>query len=129
MYLKLFFEPTKLKLIYLLIVGAIILVSGIMSENVIYCFTTPCDQPPSTLASQQIYSVASFNFQYINPGISYLNNQIAVGIKNFLQPLPAGTTYLIISLVTGLIIHYIIICVIAEFLHRYKPGIVSKRKK
>ena len=123
----------RIKLAYLLAMFVIILITGMLAQNVIYCIVPPCDQPASTLISQQIYSIASFNLEYINPDLSYVDTPVAVGIKNFVTDLStasAGTVYLIISLIVGMIVHYLIITVIYYFyLNLRKPKGSQGKKK
>jgi len=119
--LKEFFKPTKIILVYLIVIGIAILVSGILADDVIYCDQAPCNEKPTTIIGQQIYSIISFNFEYINPDFSYTNTQFALGIKNLLIPLiPAGEAYLLLSLIIGLIVHYLIICLVVHVYNIYR---------
>jgi len=117
--MKEFFKLTKTKTIYLVAIGLVIIVSGILAQRVIYCIRTPCPQFTSTIIGQVIYSVLTFNRLFVNTGF-------AVKFKNLLEPVfSASVSYLIFSFVISLILHYILISLIIIVYYYFK----RKRRK
>jgi len=117
--MKRFFKLTKVKIIYLIAVGLMIIISGILAQRVIYCIRAPCPQSASTMIGQVIYSVLTFNRLFVNTGF-------AVKFKNLLEPVfSAGVSYLIFSFVISIILHYVLISLIIAIYRYFK----RKRKK
>lgn len=118
-----FFKFTKVKIIYLIIIALIILISGLLEDQIMYCNVAPCPQKESTLVAQKINSIVTLDLEYINSDLSYTNTHWALGIKNFMQDLfgfSAGTVYRSISFVIGMIIHYLLISVIMYIYELFK---------
>jgi|SRR3989344_6391973 len=107
-----FLRITKIKAVLLVLIGIVILVSGFFAGNVIYCFAAPCPQATSTVVGQFVYSIFTFNEFFIN-------TQLALGIKNFLQPLlSADTAYLIMSFGVSMVIWYALISLVMSVYSR-----------
>jgi hypothetical protein len=121
--MKEFFKLTKIKIIYLIIIAFIIIISGILSQNVIYCIQAPCIQPLSTTIGQSFYSVFTF-------GELFINSNVALQFKNLLQPtFSAGTSYLIFSFIISIILHYLLISIIMRMYKYYTSKNKNKKKK
>ena len=115
---KEFFKLTKVKIIYLIVIVLILLISGNLAQNAIYCLQAPCNQSTSTIVSQKIYSIVTFNELFVN-------TKFALQFKNLLQPfLSANLSYLIFSFIISIVLHYIIISLIVCIYKYYK-----KRRK
>lgn len=111
-----FLNVTKIKAILLTLIGTTILVSGSLADNVMYCFMAPCSQSTSTIIGQIIYRILTFNELFIN-------TQLAVGVKNLLQPIfSAGTTYLMLSFVISIVVWYLIISLLLCFYSRFSKN-------
>ncbi len=116
--MKKFFKLTKTKIIYLIAVGLMIIISGVLAQRVIYCIRAPCPQPAPTIIGQSIYNVLTFNRLFTNTGF-------AVSFKNLLEPiLSASWSYLVFSFVISIILHYILISLIVEGYYYF-----NKKKK
>jgi hypothetical protein len=121
--MKEFFKLTKVKIIYLIIITLIIIISGILAQNIIYCIQAPCIQPLSTIMSQSFYSIFTF-------GELFINSDVALQFKNLLQPtFSAGTSYLIFSFVISIILHYLLISIIMRMYKYYTSKNKTKDKK
>lgn len=116
-----FLNPTKFKLLTWFLIGVALFFTNHQSDKIIYCFTTPCNQNPSTLISQTIYSKLTLN------GI-FSNNDLALQVKNYLQPeLSAPTAYFIIDFAASMIVWYLVICMTFWLLK--KSGKSSRSRK
>jgi hypothetical protein len=132
---KEFFKLTKVKIIYLIVIAIVIIISGSLASNVMYCFIAPCNQKTSTIVGQKIYSVVTFNFNYLGGDLShdfsYINTHSAVKVKNFLRDtlhISAGTAYRSISFIIGMIIHYFLISVIIHGIDYFRSKPAGKKE-
>jgi hypothetical protein len=117
-----FFKLTKVKIIYLIIIALIIIISGILAQNVFYCIQAPCIQPLSTVIGRIFYSFVTF-------GELFINSNVALQFKNLLQPtFSAGTSYLIFSFAVSMIFHYLLISIIMGIYKYYNHKNKTKKK-
>jgi len=76
------FRPNKRKSIILAIIAVIIIISAVVSQNVLYCIEGPCTSDSLTALSYSAYRILSYSFLYskTNPPISSIFPSLIISL-------------------------------------------------